>query len=405
MSSETTELYSQAPVVDLRPLLFANLACTMAMIAYVPLIGPIARTLGLAPWQAGATVTVAGLLWLLLARVWGNASDRLGRRAILLFGCAGVAVSYGLLSLFVDLALYWLPISAISFVGLLIGRGAVGAFYAAIPASGQALIADNFPPHARAGTMARMGVANAVGMVFGPALAALLAQYSLSLPLYVMTALPCLAFVLLFLYLPAQEHHLGQRAQPIRLNDPRLRRPLAVAFIGTLSVAVAQITVGFFALDHFALPPATAAQAAGITLTLVGVALILTQLIIARLQWPAQRMVQVGATVAGLGFAGVCLVTQVWHLWLCYFVAAMGMGWVFPAFSALAANAVNADEQGSAAGAVGAAQGLGVVLGPLLGSSVYALAPYWPYLLISLLLLLIAVWPVRTQPKALSIGN
>ena len=37
-----------APAFDLRPLLVANLACTMAMMAFVSLIGPIARILGLA---------------------------------------------------------------------------------------------------------------------------------------------------------------------------------------------------------------------------------------------------------------------------------------------------------------------------------------------------------------------
>ena len=63
---------------DLRPLLIANMACTMAMMAFVSLIGPLARVLGLAAWQAGAAVTVSGLLWMLLARPWGLASDRLG---------------------------------------------------------------------------------------------------------------------------------------------------------------------------------------------------------------------------------------------------------------------------------------------------------------------------------------
>ena len=63
---------------DLRPLLIANMACTMAMMAFVSLIGPLARVLGLAAWQTGAEVTVSGLLWMLLARPWGLASDRLG---------------------------------------------------------------------------------------------------------------------------------------------------------------------------------------------------------------------------------------------------------------------------------------------------------------------------------------
>ena len=73
---------------NLRPLLIANMACTMAMMAFVSLIGPIARVLGLATWQAGAAVTVSGVIWMLLARPWGQASDRLGRRRVLLLGTA-----------------------------------------------------------------------------------------------------------------------------------------------------------------------------------------------------------------------------------------------------------------------------------------------------------------------------
>lgn len=51
------------PAFDLRPLMVANMACSMSMMAFVSLIGPIARVLGLATWQAGAAVTVSGVIW------------------------------------------------------------------------------------------------------------------------------------------------------------------------------------------------------------------------------------------------------------------------------------------------------------------------------------------------------
>ncbi|SDI21671.1 Predicted arabinose efflux permease, MFS family [Pseudomonas delhiensis] len=385
---------------DLRPLLFSTMAGTMAMMAFVSLVGPIARVLGLQAWQAGAAVTVSGVLWLLLARPWGNASDRVGRRRVLLLGSAGVTLSYVLLAVFVDTALRLQPVAALSFLGLLLGRGAVGAFYAALPAAGQALIADNYPPRQRAAALASLGAANAVGMVLGPAIAALLARHSLSLPLYAMSVLPLLGFGVLYARLQRQEHHLQRVAQSIRLGDARLRRPMLVAFVAMFCVAVAQITVGFFALDRLGLAPGEAAQAAGVALTTVGVALILAQLLVRRLDWAPQRLIRVGALVAGIGFAGTCLALQAWQLWLAFFVAAAGMGWVFPAFSALAANAVNADEQGSTAGSMGAAQGLGVVLGPLAGSLLYGLEPRLPYLLVGALLVLVAAWPEGARAPA-----
>lgn len=81
-------------------------------------------------------------------------------------------------------------------------------------------------------------------------------------------------------------------------------------------------------------------------------------------------------------------------LWLCFLLRA-GMGWIFPAFAALAANSVDAAEQGATAGTVGAVQGLGVVIGPLAGTLIYAVEPRLPYLVAAFLLLLVALWPAQ----------
>ncbi|PUA43197.1 MFS transporter [Pseudomonas protegens] len=390
---DTLETPQAAAAFDLRPLLLANLTCTMAMMAFVSLIGPIARILGLATWQAGMAVTVSGVIWMLLARPWGRASDRLGRRRILLLGTGGFTLAFVALSLFIDLALHALPSAILAFSGLLLGRGLIGVFYAAIPVGGYALIADNIAPEHRTRAMASLGAANACGLVLGPAIAALLARHSLSLPFYVLAVLPLLGFALLKARLPRQELHLKQPPKSVRLSDPRLRRPLLVAFVAMLCVAMAQITVGFFALDRLGMDPAHAAQTAGIALTLVGVALIASQLLVRKLEWPPLRMIRIGALVAALGFATSIVAAQAWVLWLGFFVSAAGMGWIFPSFAALASNAVDAAEQGATAGSVGAAQGLGVVVGPLAGTLIYGLEPRLPYLLAALLLVLVACWP------------
>ncbi|MBN0977957.1 MFS transporter [Pseudomonas hygromyciniae] len=378
---------------NLRPLLIANMACTMAMMAFVSLIGPIARVLGLATWQAGAAVTVSGVIWMLLARPWGQASDRLGRRRVLLLGTGGFTLAYWALCVFIDASLQLLPAATLAFIGLVLGRGLIGVFYAAIPAAGYALIADNIEPAHRAKAMASLGAANACGLVLGPAIAALLARYSLSLPFYAMALLPMLGFVVLLTKLARQELHLKQPPKAVNLSDPRLRRPLVVAFAAMLCVSIAQITVGFFALDRLQMNPADAAQTAGIALTMVGLALICSQLLVRKLEWPPLRMIRVGALVSALGFAGSMFADTAWILWLGFFVSAAGMGWIFPSFAALAANAVEASEQGATAGSVGAAQGLGVVVGPLAGTLIYAVEPRLPYLVAAALLLLIALWP------------
>ncbi len=112
-----------ANTLDLRPLMFETFVCTLAVMSFVALVGPLARKLGLAPWQAGAAVTVGGIAWMLAARPWGIASDRHGRRRILLGGLAGFALSYGSLCLFIVLALHWTLPTLLAFAGIVLLRG------------------------------------------------------------------------------------------------------------------------------------------------------------------------------------------------------------------------------------------------------------------------------------------
>ena len=67
---------------------------------------------------------------------------------------------------------------------------------------------------------------------------------------------------------------------------------------------------------------------------------------------------------------------------------------------AFAANSVGRNEQGTAAGTVAAAQGLGVILGPVVGTGLYAIDNGLPFLFMALLLL----WPALSRGKAEASG-
>lgn len=371
---------------NFQPLLVANMICSMTMMAFISVLGPIARVLDLAPWQAGSIATAGGLFMMVTSRAWGQRSDHLGRRAVLLHGVGGFLVSNIAMCVLLILALLYSPSSLLIFVGMLLARSATGAFYVAIPTAGQALVADNVAPAQRTATMAALGAANAAGLVLGPALAALLTGYSLAAPLYLIVLLPGVALFMLWRYLPTQAAKAHAAITPIALHDPRLRKPMAVAFVAMMCVAIAQITIGFFAIDQLRLSPEGAAQASGTSLTLVGVGLILTQLAVRQLNWAPQRLIRVGALIALLGFATAAIALSTWMLATSFLVIAVGMGCIFPAFAALASNAVEAHEQGAAAGSIGAAQGLGMVVGPLAGTLLYSWTPGTPYLFAAVLL-------------------
>ena len=388
--------------ISLKPLMFETFVCTLAMMSFVALIGPLARKVGLEPWQAGAAMTVGGIAWVWFSRIWGHKSDRRGRRRVLLQGLGGFVLSHAALCAFMVAALEWLPPVWLVFAGVLLLRAISGGYYAAVPATAGALVADHFSPEKRTGALATLGAASAAGMVAGPGFAGFLAGYSLALPLYVTSLLPALALLMLWRFLPRNEvfKPVADTAArpPMKLDDRRLRRPLAVSLVSMGCVTIAQIAVGFFALDRLELGTAGAAKISGIALVAVGIALIMAQTVVPKLHWPPERFIRIGAVVASLGFVTVMFAYSSWLLCTGYFIAAAGLGWLFPAVSALAANSVRGNEQGAAAGAIGTAHGLGMIIGPLIGTLAYDLDPGAPYGLMAVLMVLVAIWPTRRQP-------
>lgn len=398
--------------LHLQPLLLAALLGTMAMMAYVAVVGPVVRRLGLPEWVAGLSITAGGMFWMVLARWWGRQSDRRGRKPVLLIGLAVFAATYLVLAAGVDGALHQglgLPATVVL---LVVTRCLVGAFYAAVPPTAAALIADHTTPAERPAQMARLGTANAVGMVLGPAAAGALAAWDLSLALYAAAALPAMALAVIAFGLPREmpataDARSGDTGSSTSTSaspgpahrptvghfDPRLRHASLTAFVAMASVAVAQVLVGFLAIDRLGLDASAGARVAGFSLATVGLALIVSQQFVMRMKnVPLMRWVWLGASIAGMGFGCVALASTPTALLLCYGVAAFGMGFVFPSFQAMAANAVERHEQGAAAGTVSAAQGLGMVLGPLAGTLLYRVAPGLPYALVGGALLLLGLF-------------
>lgn len=377
---------------SLKPLMFETFVCTIAMMAFAALAGPLARQLDLAPWQMGSAVTVAGVAWVLMSRVWGGLSDRKGRRPIILFGLSGFVISYILLAVFIDFAMQLAIAPWLACIGLILCRGAAGAFYAAVPATSAALVADHIPPKKRASAMAAIGAASASGMVIGPGLAGLVGPFSLTLPLFVTAGLAFTALMVMWRVLPKEEAHVNPNANTVRLLDIRLRRPVVVAFVAAFSVAIAQIIVGFYALERLQLSTANAAQVAGIALATVGIALIFSQVVLRKLAWQPEQLIKWGGLIAAIGFISAVFAISPVMLCISYTIAGFGMGWIYPSVSALAANSVDEDEQGAAAGTIAAAQGFGIIIGPLVGTVIYAIEHSLPYALNACLLCLIAFW-------------
>ena len=411
------------PKPQLWVLNFVALIGTMAIMAFVAVVGPVVRLLGLADWHAGLALTAGGVLWMLSARRWGKLSDRVGRKRVLLISLGAYAITYLVLAVSVDAALGRPPAVALSLAMLVGTRALVGLFYAAVPTITAASVADQVAPGQRASAMAKLGTANAVGLVAGPMVAGWIAMYDIALALYAATLMPLLAMALIAWKLPETKPSAQPRATPeirptvkpeanskiaadtsqtlaikpsVDFFDPRLRLPLAAVFVAMVAVAVTQSTVGFLVIDRFGLSLSDGAKTAGYALTAVGGGLIFSQSLMMRIHWSPTRWLLIGSFLASAGFGAVALpwsygMNAAWPMLCSFVLAGMGMGLVRPAVQALTADCVEAHEQGAAAGTVASMQGFSMIVGPLAGTLLYRLSPSAPYLLVVVLLLLLAV--------------
>ena len=120
----------------------------------IPVLPLFADRLGATPLQIG----------LILLPLWGWASDRMGRRPVLLFSLLGTAASFVLLAGAETIALVY------------VARILAG-FFAASIGTAQAVVTDVTPPSERAGGMGVIGAAFGIGMVVGPMLGGGLARF------------------------------------------------------------------------------------------------------------------------------------------------------------------------------------------------------------------------------------
>ena len=382
------------------PIYAVMFGCMAAMMGFVAQAGSLAQIFELAPWQIGLTVTMSGLVWVLTSTFWGQYSDRVGRKPVIMAGAALFLGAYLLLVFAVFVSFWAAATGTVVLLALMVTRGAIGLGFAAMLTASNSFIADTTPPAERAGEMGRLGAFQAMGMIAGPALVALLAWTGVMTTLLLLAVLPVITIVLLAMGLRETRAVDTTRRPPLSVFDPRLRVLCLMGAGALFCVGLAQVTVSFVVLDRFGIGAEQGAQYAGLALTMVGLAMIPSQLSV---KWTGLRpliLIAIGAMVGGLGLVLAAVAAQVWVLIAGYGALGFGMAWVFSGVAAQAANSVSADEQGRAAGAVSASQGVGVMVGPLAGTLIYPLGTSAPYLvacaILSVIILLAWTMVART---------
>ncbi len=156
----------------------------------IPMFPFYIEKLGASGSELGLLVSISALLELVFGPVWGNISDRTGRKPILLLGVFGYALSSLLFGLSTQV---WM---------LFASRALSGVLSSAVSATALAYISDSTAAEERGWGMGMMGAAMGLGLILGPAAGGWLGANSLSLPFFVAAGMSLVALVLGAMLLP-----------------------------------------------------------------------------------------------------------------------------------------------------------------------------------------------------------
>src|SRR5215471_17451180 len=109
--------------------IFASIALsTLAMAIILPILAPLIRELHLSVSDGGWMISIGSIATAVTAAAWGSASDRFGRKSVMLAGFAGLSVSYLLYAAAIWSGLAAMLSGSTLFLLLAATRGLVGGF-------------------------------------------------------------------------------------------------------------------------------------------------------------------------------------------------------------------------------------------------------------------------------------
>ncbi|MCP4004005.1 MAG: MFS transporter [bacterium] len=155
----------------------------------IPVLPRFLDVLGVAAFHVPLITALYALGLVLFLPLWGWASDRVGRRPILLTSLLGTAASFFLLA------------TADSLLTIYVAR-LLGGFFGASIGAAQAYMTDLTDSETRTEGMGLIGAASGIGLVLGTALGGVLAWVDLALPFYATAAVAGLNFLLAAWTLP-----------------------------------------------------------------------------------------------------------------------------------------------------------------------------------------------------------
>jgi MFS family permease len=345
------------------------------------ILPPLGRQIGLSEVQIGLVMSIHGIFMLIAGPWWGDASETMGRRRVILIGAALYTISFLMFGLVIEAALSAAITSSMA-MWLLIGTRSLFAVGAgAVTPASMALAADLSSRDTRLRAMSLLAAAVSTGAILGPGASALFAGFGLAAPFYAVTACGLLVMVAARFVLP-----------PVRM----VTRSVAPSFRNLLRGRVLVIAIaswlfmcgnygifsifGFYVQDQFSLDAVTAARTMGFGLMgASGASVFMQAFVIRRLKAPTHILVWLGVPIVMASFVWVGLAPSPWHFVAALTLNGLGQSFVNPAMTTALSLSVGPEGQGRLAGLSTSMQALAFLVGPVSSATMYAAWPLLPF--------------------------
>ena len=397
-----------------------------AVQSVMPAIG---RAMAIPDVVVAIAYTVSAVLWVWLAPMWARASDRHGRKALILLGVGGFVLSSLLCGLSLEAGLSGLVGGMAAFILFGVARAIYGALGSATPSATQAYLASKTRRTARVAALSALASSFGLGTVIGPAMAPLfvLPVVGLPGPFFGFALIGLVVWLSVWRWLPDDmTHGRGPRAGHgaamsypsiatpttgasviastaprskvrMRWNDPRIRGWIVTGVASGHAQAAVLTYLGFLVIDRLRLEPMGSEGPIAIVLMAGAAATLAAQWgLIPRLAMTARALVAVGALIAAGGFAILALADDLYALVVGFSLASLGFGFTRPGFTGGASLAVSLAEQGSIAGIITSANGVSYIAAPTLVMLIYQFDSTLPSVLCGGGMIALAAWAWRS---------
>lgn len=377
------------------------------LISVLPAIG---RSIGLADEMVVGIFSLSAIMWALASPFWARASDRFGRKPLMMSGLSGFMVSMILCGAVVSAGLRHLAPPLIIFILFLLGRALFGLFGSASNPATQAYVADHTPREQRTQSMAMLAGAFGIGTVVGPFLAPVFIYPVVGLagPLFTFALIAAIMLFVVWRYLPEsvrrpadvapEETVRAATGQTPMWRDRRVIPFLVYGFIVATCQTAQQQTLGFLIIDKLGVSPLAAQRPIAIAMMFGAMAGLLAQWGIIRMfEMTPRQLLRWGVACAAGGNLMVALAHDYSTVVAGYALSSLGFGFARPGFTAGSSLAVEWKDQARVAGAIAAVNGINAVFAPAF-MALYRAHPSAPFLLNMALMLAMLAYAFLSGP-------